>query len=142
MKWLELNYEKWKFIHMRNLIKYIILFLLFPIICSAETIYSPITHVKVYEYVGNITKDTVFKSSDFKCPENDISYADCHSLNLYHPVDYANGLPLDGFDFWAWEKGRSFPAKVYPIYTFLVKRKGNFVWEPYSKDEISNLMGE
>ena len=120
----------------------LLLLFLFLVPVHAETIYSPITHVKVYEYVDNITKDTVFKSSDFKCPEDDISYSFCRNFNLYHPVDYANGLPLDGFDFWAWEKGRSLPAKVYPIYTFLVKRKDKFVWMPYSKDEISNLMGE
>lgn len=56
-------------------------------------------------------------------------------------MDYTNNLPLDGFDFAAWEVGASLPIKAYRIYTFLVKRRGEFVWVPYSLDEINNLMG-
>ena len=124
------------------MIKYIILFLLFTVPCGAETIYSPVTKEAVYEYDGVITKDTVFKSSDFKCLDNDIPYSFCRQFNLFHPIDYTNNLPLDGFDFWAWERGRDFPGKAYRIYTFLVKRKREFVWEPYNIDEINNLMGD
>ena len=123
------------------MIKYIILFLLFTVPCRAETIYSPVTKEAVYEYIGVITKDTVFKSSDFRCFRSDTINSICRVLNLFHPMDYTNNLPLDGFDFWAWERGRSFPGKAYRIYTFLVKRKGEFVWEPYNIDEINNLMG-
>lgn len=124
------------------MIKYIILFLLLTIPCEAEIIYSPATKEPVYEYIGIINKDTVFKSSDFLCFISDTTNSICRAINLFHPMDYTNSLPLDGFDFWAWERGRSFPAKAYRIYTFLVKREGKFVWEPYNIDEINNLMGD
>ena len=113
-------------------------------VVGSETIYSPITKQPLYEYSGVINENTVFKSSDFKCyGYDDITYSNdlCRRLNLFHPMDYTNSLPLDGFDYWAWERGHSLPAKPYKIYTFLVKRRGQFVWEPYNIDEISNLMG-
>ncbi len=103
----------------------------------AETIYSPVTFEPLYEYQGIINENTVFKSGDFKCTEN----ATCRVLNLFSPLDYETNLPLDGFDFWAWERGRHFPKKSYKLYTFLVKRRGQFVWEPYSGEYIDNLMG-
>jgi len=82
-----------------------------------------------------MTKETVFKSKDFKCLEKD-----CIPFNIHHAM---NGyIPLDGFDFSAWERGYSFPKKVYKVYTFLVKRRGQFVWSPYNIEEIKNLMGE
>jgi len=109
--------------------------------CGAETIYSPITKEALYEYQGIINKDTIFKSGDFLCFKSDTADSICRSLNLFHPMDYTNSLPIDGFDYWAWERGMSLPNKMYKVYSFLVKRRDNFVWEPYNIDEIKNMMG-
>ena len=117
------------------------MFLLFALPCSAELIYSPITHEALYEYQGVINEDTVFKSDDFLCFKSDTPGKHCRQLNLFHPMDYTNNLPLDGFDYWAWERGYNIPNKPYKIYTFLVKRREQFVWVPYDIDYISNLMG-
>ena len=111
--------------------------MLFAIPCGAETIYSPITKKPLYEYQGIINEDTIFKSGDFRCIEDD----SCRILNLFHPLDYRTNLPIDGFDYWAWERGYSLPKKPYKIYTFLVKRREQFVWAPYDIGEIKNLMG-
>lgn len=122
------------------MIKYILAFLLISTPCSAELIYNPITKQPVYDYIGDWKE---FKSSDFECPETDDIYFVCYPLNLRQAYDLRNNVPLDGFDFWAWERGRKLPQRPYTIYTFLIKDAGgNFVWKPYLLEEINNLMGE
>jgi hypothetical protein len=120
-----------------NKILLILMFLLFPTLVWAEIIYSPIDFEPLYEYEGEIAEDTVFKSEDFSC-----LFSNCRKMNIFHPVDYVNNVPLDGFDFYAWERGWILPKKPYRINTFLVKEGEEFVWKPYSLEEIKNIMGD
>lgn len=116
-----------------------IFLLLMLLVCSvacAETIYNPLTKEAVYEYKGEITKDTVFKSSDFECLKEE-----CFPIRMVSPFDISNGIALDGFDYFMWGRGYILPKKPYPLYTFLVKEGDDFVWKPYSEDEIKNILG-
>ena len=40
--------------------------------------------------------------------------------------------PLNGYEFWFWNKKRDLPKMVYNAITLLTKDKdGNFIWIPY-----------
>ena len=107
--------------------------LLVPSLCYAELIYNPITKEPVYEYAGDFQS---FKNEDFKCVKEV-----CYQFNINQPKDIQNGILLDGFDFWALERGYNIPKKPYKMFSFMIKRDGEFVWYPYSLEEINNLMG-
>lgn len=91
----------------------------------AETIYCPYTHKPVYEYNGELKENVQFDRKDFTNIAEDADV-----INLSRPM--YKGVPLDGFDYWFWERNLNYPAKPYQVLTFLVKdEEGNFVWKPY-----------
>ena len=123
---------------MRAGFRFLFIFLFIPSLCWAELIYNPLTKEPVYDYTGDFED---FKRDDFVCLPPTEGFK-CVPFNLQNPRDFLNGgIPLDGFDFWAWERGYNIPKKPYKIFSFMIKRDGEFVWYPYSLEEINNLMG-
>jgi hypothetical protein len=111
--------------------------LLFKVdLCFSEIIYNPLTKKPVYEYNGIIESDTIFKSEDFSCIEEI-----CAPFNVYKSVDISNGIPLDGVDFYCWERGWNLPNKPFPLFTFMVKEGDEFIWKPFSASDIENILG-
>lgn len=119
---------------MRVEFRLLFLFLLIPSLCWAELIYNPLTKESVYDYNGDYQS---FKNEDFKCVKEV-----CYPFNINQPKDIQNGILLDGFEFWAWERGYNIPKKSYMVFTFMIKQNGEFIWYPYSLEEINNLMGQ
>jgi len=110
---------------------------------AGTTIYCPDTKEPIYEYAYDLfgkLDGRIISASDFVPIGNadilidgqTICSATCPNSNV----------PIVGFCYWTWKRGYSFPKFPYAIFTFMVKDSdGQFVWAPYSKEEIDNLMG-
>ncbi len=120
---------KERLVMFRFIIFTIALFISFDVY-AGTTIYCPSTKEPIYEYKYEITSDTEFKTVDFT-PTDPNGW----QINMFRPINYKNGVPLDGYDYWFWSRGRPLPKKNFTTYTFLIKdNNGNFVWMPYKVD--------
>lgn len=95
-----------------------ILFLLFALPAWADVIiFCPKCKMEMFHFldsIGGIEENSEqFESLIFeRCPYD--------------------GAPLNGYLYWAWERGQKEPEMRYPAYSFLTKDKeGSLVWKPY-----------
>lgn len=103
---------------------FIFLFLLLSSPASAEVvdIYCPKCHKFLWElkYENPLTTDQ-FKTENILKGEP--------SVKLICPLD---GTPINGWEYWAWERNMYPPQMVYPALTVMtLNDSGDFVWFPH-----------
>ncbi len=117
------------------MIRSLLVFITAALLCVATsyadtTIYCPYTMEPVYTYKHAIIKNEALRS--YKITDFIPVKEDGWMIDLAHPVNYRNGVPLDGYDYWFWSRGLNLPKKNYGAYTFYVKDdEGNFEWRPW-----------
>ena len=64
--------------------------------------------------------------------ESGLTLSDADGHGLICPFD---GAPLNGWEYWAWERGMSAPKMVYPALTVWTTDDGDmFYWFPHNVD--------
>ena len=104
------------------------LMLMCSVVKADWNIYCPDTKEVVYIYKGDF-KD--FNYSDFIPNPEDGSRMVCPGTQI----------PLNGFEYFFWKKGYTLPKMAYNAVSLLTKENGEFVWKPYSEDELINILG-
>ena len=120
----------------------IILFFILTGVCNADIgIYCPKCHKHLYDY----------KKDDIHLPpqgslDNGLRAKDFVPTDISIPIPVENtrficpfdDAPLNGWEYWFWERGRDLPKMVYPAVTVMIKDKdGNLVWYP---DDVDTLI--
>lgn len=97
-------------------------------------IYCPKCKTHLYNYVKDelpkyIDGKQSLNVQDFIPAQEGISQPDDNDEAVC-PFDKA---PLNGYEFWAWERGFAPPKFISQVWTFMTKdADGNFVWSPYN----------
>lgn len=109
----------------------LIVFLLLTIVNLAFAeipIYCPHEKILLYNYQKEIKPNEVMKAEDFK-PANDLISQPKENTPMVCPIC---GSPLNGYEWWNWEKKMKPPVFVFNGLTMLTKDKdGNFKFVPY-----------
>lgn len=93
-------------------------------------IYCPLEKRLLYIYQYPFSIYSKITAEDFVAVEGVPQPID--GDRLVCPFD---GVPLNGYEYWFYSRGRSLPKMVYAGVTLLSKDKnGNFVWVPYELD--------
>ena len=113
------------------LIIFIIFFISFPALADTVDIYCPKCHkflwilnYKLPLTLNDLNDNNLIEVDDiynvWKKPSNPIKFI-C-------PID---GAPLNGWEYWAYERGMHPPVMVYPALTVMtLNEQGDFVWFP------------
>lgn len=114
---------------MRIFLTILFLFVSFEVFAEKE-VYCPATKELVYYYKYDVKPGPgeTFKASDFRPAKE----------GVLQPVegDYfvcpETDVPMNGFEYWFYERKRSLPKMAFNAVTFLTKDEhGNFIWWPH-----------
>lgn len=97
-------------------------------------IYCPKCHRHLYDYTASeLTLAGMNLTENFKAVDAPREPLPDDAMRC--PFDYA---PLNGYQFWFWDKGYAEPKMMFQGMTLLTKQGEEFVWSPYPVDIEDN----
>lgn len=107
---------------------------------AQSIIYCPETLEPLYETTYDLSTRTgndPVLAEDFK-PVSEYIPQPVNGTRMVCP---GTNIPLNGFEYFYWKRGYSLPKLAYQAVSLLTKdKKGNFVWLPYSYEELINIL--
>lgn len=118
---------------MNKILLFIFLFISIPAFADTVDIYCP----KCHKFLWTLNYDDPLTLDDLKA-KNFIDRSDFKVVDNTRFICPIDGTPLNGWEYWAWERNMHPPVMAYPALTVMtLDEKGDFVWFP-DKVEVSN----